>query len=174
MKVLMVSKACIVAAYRVKLEEMARRGIDLTLVVPSGLRAVPFDVARQLTVPPGFSVAVFARIPGARFLALTPDNRLLVSVPSSGKVEVVSATGAVSDLLTGLNGPHDLVFDTNGGTTYLYVSEKNEIRRYVWSSGQATNGQVIIANLPSASLPELMGAYGHELKNIALDAAHNL
>ncbi len=34
MKVLMVSKACIVAAYRVKLEEMAKAGLDLTLVVP--------------------------------------------------------------------------------------------------------------------------------------------
>jgi len=155
-------------------EALTDASVSVTIDVPSALRAAPFDVARQLTVPPGFNVAVFARIPAARFLALTPDDRLLVSVPSSGKVEVVSAVGAVSDLLTGLNGPHDLVFDTNGGTTYLYVSEKNQIRRYVWSSGQATNGQVIIANLPSASLPELMGAYGHELKNIALDAAHNL
>lgn len=34
MKVLMISKACYVAAYRRKLEEMARLGVDLTLMVP--------------------------------------------------------------------------------------------------------------------------------------------
>ncbi|TAK30216.1 MAG: glycosyltransferase family 4 protein [Chloroflexota bacterium] len=34
MKVLMISKACYVAAYRRKLEEMARLGIELTLLVP--------------------------------------------------------------------------------------------------------------------------------------------
>ncbi|MCX6021009.1 MAG: glycosyltransferase [Chloroflexi bacterium] len=51
MKVLMVSKACIVAAYRRKLEEMAALGVDLTLVVP------PYwmQAGRKQLLEPGFA-----------------------------------------------------------------------------------------------------------------------
>lgn len=51
MKVLMVSKACIVAAYRRKLEEMAALGVDLTLVVP------PYWMqhGRKQLLEPGFT-----------------------------------------------------------------------------------------------------------------------
>ena len=38
MRVLMISKACVVGVYRRKLEEMARLGISLTVVVPPGWR----------------------------------------------------------------------------------------------------------------------------------------
>jgi glucose/arabinose dehydrogenase len=146
---------------------------SVVISVPTNMRTAPFNVERRLTVPPGFSAAVYARVPGARFLALAPDGRLLVSVPSSNKIVAVSTAGAVADLLTGLARPHDMVFHTITGTTYLYVAEKNQIRRYVWSGGP-TNGQVVISGLPDASLPELGGSYGHELKNIALDGNNRL
>jgi glucose/arabinose dehydrogenase len=148
--------------------------VSVALTVPSNMRSAPFNVERRLTVPPGFRAAVFARVAGARFMAIAPDNRLLVSVPSAGKVVIVSAVGAVTDLLTGLARPHDLLFHTIGTSTYLYVAEKNQIRRYVWQSTGPSNSQVVVANLPDASLPELGGSYGHELKNIALDGANRL
>lgn len=34
MRVLMISKACIAGAYQKKLEEIASRGVDLTVIVP--------------------------------------------------------------------------------------------------------------------------------------------
>ena len=42
----------------------------------------PFDQIRRLQAPPGWKVTVWARVPGARLLALTPNHRLLVSRPS--------------------------------------------------------------------------------------------
>src|SRR5512132_3728862 len=36
--------------------------------VPGSMRDPPFDVARTLTVPQGFSITVHARVPGARFM----------------------------------------------------------------------------------------------------------
>jgi glucose/arabinose dehydrogenase len=66
------------------------------------------------------------------------------------------------------------VFHTISGTTYLYVAEKNKIRRYVWQGGTVGATQIVVANLPDASLPELGGAYGHELKNIAIDSLNRL
>lgn len=55
--------------------------------------------------------------------------------------------------------------------TYVYVAEKDRIARYTWNAASTTGEgrQQIISGLPDASLPELGGSYGHELKNIALD-----
>src|SRR5262249_6662571 len=106
--------------------------------VPASMRGAPFDVARSLTVPEGFAIAVYARVPGARFIAVTPEGNLLVSNPGAGKVSLVRAgTGGgdpvVSDWATGLRKPHDLVFHTIAGALWLYVSESNGVRRYAWT-----------------------------------------
>ena len=153
----------------------------VTLTVPATLAGAPFDVLRTLRVPAGFAIAVYARVPGARFLAMTPDGNLLVSQPGAGKVALVrpgSAGGppVVTDFVAGLRQPHDMVFHTIGSTTYLYVSESNQINRYVYQAGDLTGQgrQVIITGLPDASTPELKGAYAHALKNIALDGSDKL
>lgn len=151
------------------------------LTVPKALTSAPFDVARSLQVPAGFAIAVYARVPGARFMALTPDGNLLVSQPGAGKVSLVrpaSADGTpiVTDFVIGLRNPHDMVFHVIGGVTYLYLSESSQINRYVYHPGDLTGQgrQVIIAGLPDASTPELHGNYGHQLKNLALDGNHKL
>src|ERR1700750_2068141 len=59
--------------------------------VPASMRSSPFDVSRSLTVPAGFAIAVYARVPGARFIAVTPEGNLLVSNPGAGKVSLVRA-----------------------------------------------------------------------------------
>jgi glucose/arabinose dehydrogenase len=154
--------------------------VDVPVSVPASLRAAPFDVPRTLRVPPGFSVSVYARINQARFLAALPNGDLLVSQPSSGKVLLVrpnaAGEGQVSDFASGLSSPHDLVLDTQGATTYLYLSESNRISRSVYRPGDTARQapQVIVSNLPDASTPELGGAYAHALKNIAIDATHRL
>ncbi|WP_190300283.1 T9SS type A sorting domain-containing protein [Rufibacter hautae] len=150
------------------------------VTVPAGMRNAPFNTDRFVSLPRNFSLAVYARISGARFMAIAPNGDLLVSVPGQGRVKLVrpNATGdpQVTDFVSGLARPHDLVFHEINGTTYLYVSEKNKVSRYTYQNGDLTgqNRQVIVDNLPDASLPELNGNYGHELKNIALDRNHNL
>lgn len=154
--------------------------VTVTVTVPAGMNSAPFDVTRQLTVPPSFTVAVYTRIPGARFMAMALKGHLLVSQPSTGKVLLVrpnaSGNPLVSNFVTGLRRPHDMAFRTIGGVTYLYIAETHQINRYVYQAGDLTGKQrqIVVSGLPDASSPVLGGRYGHELKNIALDGASRL
>jgi glucose/arabinose dehydrogenase len=141
--------------------------------VPADMRTGLLAQDRYLNVPSGYAISVYARVSKARFLAVTPDGHLLVSQPSTGNIVLVrnvpGGSPAVSNLVSGLRSPHDMVFYAENGTTYLYIAETNQINRYVYNAGQLTGRQVIITGLPDASNPELRGAYGHPLKNIAVD-----
>jgi glucose/arabinose dehydrogenase len=151
-----------------------------TVIVPASMQTSPFNTSRTLTIPPNFTISVYARVSGARFMAVTPDGNLLVSRPGAGAVMLVRPNGAsdpiVSTYVSGLRRPHDVVFHTIGTTTYVYIAETHQINRYVWTAGSLTPGarQVVVSGLPDASSPELNGSYGHELKNIALDANDKL
>ncbi|HZJ54134.1 MAG TPA: sugar dehydrogenase [Myxococcaceae bacterium] len=154
--------------------------VDVPVRVPASMRGPPFDVPRTLRVPPGFSISVHARIPGARFMAVTPEGALLVSYPYPGTVYLVrpgvgGSDPVVSPWVTGLKNPHDLVFHRIGSTQWLYVAESNAVRRYVWTGAStAPASELVVSGLPDRSTPELHGAYAHALKNIALDSQHRL
>lgn len=60
--------------------------VSTTLRVPPSNDGKPFDVPRSLSVPSGWSVEVWARIPDARFAVWTPQHELLVSASTSGQV----------------------------------------------------------------------------------------
>ncbi len=153
---------------------------NVKIQVPQDMRTGVFAQDRTLNVPPKFAIAVYARIPGARFMAVTPNGDLLVSVPGEGKVVLVRPVAGgnpqTSDFVAGLRKPHDIVFHTIDNTTYIYLSESNQINRYVYHTGdmQAQGRQVVVTGLPDSSTPELHGTYGHELKNIALDSNNKL
>ncbi|GJG87376.1 hypothetical protein tb265_25570 [Gemmatimonadetes bacterium T265] len=139
------------------------------------MRSSPFDVARTLSVPTGYGIAVYARVGGARFMAAAPNGDLLVSNPGSGNVYRVrpGTTGGdptVTTWASGLYLPHDIVFHSVGGTMYVYVSETDKIGRYTWDPSSATgqNHQILVGRLPNVSDTALHGAYAHQLKNIAL------
>jgi glucose/arabinose dehydrogenase len=165
---------------RAPVRAQAGASVSVKVSVPASMRSAPFDSDRFLNVPPNFSVSVMARVPGARFLAVAPNGDVLVSVPGAGKVVLVrpqtSGDPLVSDFVTGLRNPHDIVFHTIGTTTFVYVSESHQINRFVYNTGDKTAGarQVVVAGLPDASSPELHGAYGHQLKNLALGPDHKL
>lgn len=149
--------------------------VPVPVTVPAAYRQAPFDTARRLSLPAGWTAAVYTRIPGARFLTFVGGyDDLLVSQPSTGSVQLVrrqpDGTGRVTPWLTGLRRPHDLVAVRSGGTTWVYVAETHRVVRYPWTRGAAVPGagQVVVTGLPDASSPELGGAYGHELKNIAV------
>ncbi|UYZ64288.1 PA14 domain-containing protein [Hymenobacter weizhouensis] len=154
--------------------------VSVKVQVPASMRSAPFDVDRYFNVPPDFSLSVYARVSKARFMAVAPNGDLLVSQPSTGKVILVRPNGSsdplVSDFVTGLRNPHDIVFHTIGSTTYVYIAESHQINRYTYTNGNLTgqNRQIVITGLPDASTPELQGNYGHQLKNIALDSNNKL
>lgn len=155
-------------------------GSTVTLAVPEGMDAPPFDTPRTLSVPPGFSISVFARVPQARFLTVAPNGDVLVSQPDLGTVKLLRPRAGQApeqfDWATGLSRPHDIVFHAQGGTTWVYVSEKNQVTRSPWTPGETRRqaATVLAAHLPDASLPELQGRYGHELKNLAVDSQGRL
>ncbi len=153
------------------IEEAQPATEEVTLEVPEFAAGAPFDVPRTMLVPPGFGLRVIARVPVARFLAETPEGDLLVSRPVDGEVVKVSGVGgtpSVTTILSGLTLPHDLVFAERDGTLYLYVSEHHRVSRAPWTAGSVGTLETVVDNLPNASLPELHGAYGHGLKNIAI------
>jgi glucose/arabinose dehydrogenase len=149
------------------------------VVVPASMRTSPFDQPRSLMIPPGFGIEVYARIDGARFMAVTPDGKLMVSQPDAGNVELLqpNPTGdpIVSDYVTGLNSPHDIVFHTIDTVTYVYISETDQIDRFVYNAGDKTahDREVVVHDLPSYGTPGISG-YAHPLKYIALDSQHKL
>jgi len=154
--------------------------VQTKVKVPSTMTSAPFNTNRYLKVPPNFSASVYARIKKARFMAVAPNGDLLVSQPSTGKVLIVRPNGSkdpiISDFVTGLRRPHDIVFHKIDNTTYVYISETHQINRFIYKSGDkvAKNRQIVVIALPDSSTSELKGSYGHELKNIALDANHKL
>jgi glucose/arabinose dehydrogenase len=141
-----------------------------TMVRPlAGTDAAPFDETRQLKAPPGWMVTVWARVPGARLLAWTPDERLLVSRPRSGDiVELTPGHGDAAPtrrtLAGGLNQPHGLAFS---GTT-LYVAESDQVDAFTYEAGTVSGKRVVVDGLPDAKSPELGGAYAHALKSVAV------
>jgi glucose/arabinose dehydrogenase len=146
------------------------------VAVPSGMTTAPFDTPRTLTVPPGFTIGVFARVPDARFMAVAPNGDLLVSNPNAGTVTLLRPGGDAPKRFTfasGLRHPHDIVFHTLNGKPYVYIAESNRIIRAPYASGQTAIDamQTVVDNLPDASSAGLRGRYGHQLKNIALNGS---
>ncbi|MEH2070509.1 MAG: sugar dehydrogenase [Nostoc sp.] len=162
------------------LSEPSAASVQTQVKVPSSMSYKPFNTNRYLKVPPNFSISVYARINQARFMAVAPNGDLLVSQPSTGKVLIVRPNGSkdpiISNFVVGLRRPHDIVFHTIDKTTYVYISETNQINRFIYKSGDliGKNRQIVVTGLPDSSTSELKGAYGHELKNIALDSNHKL
>ncbi len=58
MRVLMLSKACVVGIYQRKLEEIARLGVDLTVVVPPSWRDERGDMPLERTYTSGYRLVV--------------------------------------------------------------------------------------------------------------------
>jgi hypothetical protein len=98
--------------------------VTVQIEVPETMRAAPFDVVRFATVPPNFELEVYARLSGARYMAVAPNGDLFVSMPSDGIVRVLrpDASGKIIsyDYVQGLEWPHDIVFHKIGETQYVY------------------------------------------------------
>src|SRR5215831_6269540 len=109
--------------------------VSQKLVVPPSLRAGPFAQDRFIRLPPGFRLSAWARLSGARFLAIAPNGDVFVSTPASGRIVILrpdNAGGVPAQFVydSGLRDPQGLAFDAVSGVTWLYVGETNQIDRY--------------------------------------------
>lgn len=140
----------------------------VTVEVPAGLAAAPFDEPRRATVPQGWAMSVWARVPKARLAQWTPDGALLVSLPGTGEiVKLTPAEGTTprsEPLLRGLTQPHGMAF---AGST-LYVAESDAVSAYDYVDGRATHRRTVAAGLPDDKSADLRGAYAHALKSVTV------
>lgn len=146
----------------------------VALEVSPSLADGTFASPHTLRVPSGYGIRLYARVPGARFLAKAPNGDLLVSNPGAGTITLLRASAdgppQAIPFASGMDHPHDMVFHVIGGTMWLYVAESTRVTRSAYNDGdnQRQSATTVVAGLPDASLPELRGAYSHMLKNIAL------
>jgi len=97
------------------------------LSAPTALaQSLPIE---RIKLPPGFEIGVFATVPGARSLALGPDQLVFVGTRGD-KVYAARYAGAratqIVTLASGLNAPNGVAVRDGA----LYVAEVNRILRY--------------------------------------------
>jgi len=113
-----------------------------------------FSSDDQLTVPKGFEIQEYASGLGSpRFMALSPDQVLFVTVIGDGTVVALpdrNENGKADKPITflkGLKRPHGIEFQ-NG---YIYVGETNQIVRFKYNGFDKEPGkkEVIVPDLPT-------------------------
>jgi uncharacterized lipoprotein len=108
--------------------------VTVTLTVPPGEGGGALTAPHTLSVPPGWTARVWARVSDARMEVWTPQGDLLVSQPDNGTVAELApragGTATASTLLSGLTSPQGLAFARVAGHWVLYVGESDQIDRY--------------------------------------------
>lgn len=118
-------------------------------------RSVPMPDNHRLTVPPGFTVNVFADgLQMPRFMALAPNGDVFVSEPARNAARITILRDADKDgsaetretFASGLNRPFGLAFWKD----YLYVGNNDSVVRFRYRPGQiaAEGNPESIAALP--------------------------
>jgi len=117
--------------------------VGVVLTLGASLAAYAQDISK-IKVPPGFRIAIFARLPSApRFMLFTPEGNLLVSLMNAGQIAVVNPQGEVSTFATGLRRPHGMALRGRD----LYVAEENQVRAY--RNMNAGGSEVLVQGLPT-------------------------
>ena len=109
-------------------------------------------LSESLTLPPGFSISVFAHAPGARSLALAPELGALFVATRGDTVYAVPLSDddglhPTYPVLTGLNVANGIAWRDG----YLYVAEQHRLTRYFVPSVDALPGtqpEVLYDRLP--------------------------
>jgi glucose/arabinose dehydrogenase len=147
-----------------------RELVPTTVAVPASLRAEPFDQERQLQVREGFTIAVVARVPGARSLALAPSGELLVTQPREGRIVALRPTpgdapAAQQTLAEGLQCPYGMAFHDG----HLYVAQSTRVDRFAYvEGGRLGPAEVVVSGLPES------GCGPHHYRPLAIDAGGSL
>ncbi|MCI0590421.1 MAG: PQQ-dependent sugar dehydrogenase [Gammaproteobacteria bacterium] len=135
-------------------------GIGMSLTVASVLAAKNSaeQHLKQITLPPGFVIGVFAEVPGARSMALgESSNTVFVGTMGRDVYAVVhenndGQSDKVVKILRDLKVPNGVAVHQG----YLYVAEQNQIARYPIRGRDPDrswerDGEVIFRDLPDKS-----------------------
>ena len=118
-----------------------------------------------LTVASGLQIKYFAKVTGARVMAVGPDGAVYVSVPSGDKVVRVwdvngdNVADSARTAVSGLNGPSGLAFHKG----YLYIANTDGVVR-----AQLDNKGMLVGSVTAVS--SLPGGGGHSTRTIVFGA----
>lgn len=147
------------------------RGMTSTaLQVPGPFRRGVFSQDRQLQVPEGFAVSVYALVPGARSMTVAPWGEILVSQPSEGRITGIrdADADAVAEvqrpILAGLQCPYGMAFRDD----YLYVAQSAKVERFRHNGGETFGPpELVMGGLPAS------GCAPHHYRPLTFDWAGN-
>lgn len=112
--------------------------IALLILILTGFpRCTPADVRKgihldDITMPPGFKISLYARVPGARSMALSPEGTLFVGTRERGEVYALEdrdgdqVADRVIVVAAGLHMPNGVAFREGA----LFVAEVSRVLRY--------------------------------------------
>ena len=127
----------------------------VTLEVAPDMATGNFSVTRQVNLPPGFGIKVFASgLQHVRQMALSPDGTLYATVRAEGRVvRLPDADGngvadRVETVADGLQGVHGIAFDKNG---VLHVATEVQVIRLedADGDGKAEKRTVLVGDMPT-------------------------
>jgi glucose/arabinose dehydrogenase len=137
----------------------------------NGPQVVKAPVGAALSVPPGFTVKLFATgLSGPRLLRVAPNGDIFISETNANRIRVLrAADGAEAPaenqlFAEGLNGPFGLAFYPAGADPqWVYVANNNSVVRFAYRSGD------LKARGPAeVVVPKLAGTTGgHSSRDIA-------
>src|SRR3954451_6188235 len=108
-------------------------------------------VPATLTVPPGFTVSVFASgLTGARLMAVSPEGILVVARrPRNEVVGLPDQDGAAQPrvILSNLTNAHSVAFKDG----WLYVATTPAVVRVRWSNGAPVGEPETVVELPPST-----------------------
>jgi glucose/arabinose dehydrogenase len=122
-------------------------------------RIIPRPAAAALKVPPGFSVALFAKgLTDPRIVRVAPNGDIFVAESGAGRVRVfraadgAAASSASGIYASGLDEPFGIAFYPPGpNPRYVYVAGMTAVVRFAYSSGDLKASgapETIVPSLP--------------------------
>ena len=127
----------------------------VTLEVAPGMATGNFSVTRQINLPPGFGIKVFASgLQHVRQMAVSPEGILYATVRAEGRVVRLPDTNSdnvadrVETVAGDMPGVHGIAFDTNG---ILHVATEVQVIRLEDEDGDGTAEKrtVLIGDMPT-------------------------
>jgi glucose/arabinose dehydrogenase len=138
--------------------------IAATLECTAGASGTQKPALPDLVAPPGFTVATYASVPGARFMVLSPDGIVYVSESRAGRIVRLVDNGqgvadSVVEVVSGLDLPHGMAFHKGA----LYVATHEGVVRLALGADGRPAGKPVAVN-------HYTGGEGHSTRTIVFGA----
>jgi len=127
-------------------------------VAPSSIVARPTGAA--LSVPPGFTVAAFAKLDGPRLIRVAPNGDIFAAETDAGRIRVLrAADGAarpsiIETFASGLDRPFGIAFYPVTHPQWVYVADNNAVVRFAYRAGDVKargTPQTVVARISPTS-----------------------